>query len=68
MSVQIEAMGADLCRDPVIVQRHMTSLQTIDRLSQHLEQVAAIIGADDPVAAIEQVKLADLKEHLQRAA
>ncbi len=65
MSVQIEGLGADLCADPVIVQRHLTSLQTIDKLAQYLEQIAFILNADNPFTAIDQVRLADLKEHLR---
>ena len=68
MAALVEDLGADLCADPAIVERHLTSLQAIDRLAQHLDQIAAVIGADDPVRAVETVKLSELKTHLANAA
>ena len=68
MARHAEELGAELCADPVVVQEHMTALQTIDRLTQHLDQIAAVISADDPVSAIDDVLLAELKDYLNKAA
>lgn len=68
MAGQAEALGAVLCSDPDVVERHLTSLQVIDQISQHLDQIAHVMAADDPHAAIASVSLSDLKDHLRTAA
>ena len=68
MALQAEDLGAELCSDPDVVTRHLTALQTIDRLAQNISQIAEVISADDPVSAIDHVQLAELKELLRQAA
>ncbi|MAY20929.1 MAG: hypothetical protein CL955_09960 [Erythrobacteraceae bacterium] len=68
IALQAEDLGAELCGDPDVVQRHLTALQSIDRLAQNISQIAAVIAADDPVSAIDDVQLAELKELLRKAA
>ena len=67
MALQVEELGADLCADPVIINNHISSLQTIDRLAQHLDQIADVISSEDPIAAIDRVKLTELQDHLSSA-
>ena len=68
MAAQVEELGAELLVDPDVAQRHLTSLQSLDRWSQQLVQLANVISADDPVAAADGVTLSDLRDHLRRAA
>lgn len=68
IALQAEDLGAELCGDPEVVGRHLTALQSIDRLAQNISQIAAVIAADDPVSAIDDVQLAELKELLRKAA
>ena len=67
MALQVEELGADLCADPGIAVNHMGALQTIDRLAQHLNQIADVIASEDPIGAIERVKLTELQDHLSAA-
>ena len=62
-----EDLGVELCANPAVVEEHLTELQTIDRLVQHLTQIAIVISADDPVSAIDDVLLSDLKEFFSAA-
>ncbi|UAB79548.1 hypothetical protein INR77_07810 [Erythrobacter sp. SCSIO 43205] len=67
MAAQVEEFGAELVTDPDFAQRHLTSLQSLDRWSQELVQLAKVIAADDPVAAAEAVTLSELRDHLRAA-
>lgn len=68
MAAQVEDLGAELVVDPDVAQRHLTSLQSLDRWSQQLVQLANVIAADNPVAAAELVTLSELRDHLRKAA
>lgn len=68
MAKQVEDLGAELVVDPDVAQRHLTSLQSLDRWSQQLVQLANVISAEDPIAAAELVTLSELRDHLRKAA
>lgn len=68
MARQVEELGAELVVDPDVAQRHLTSLQSLDRWSQQLVQLASVISADDPIEAAEKVTLSELRDHLRKAA
>lgn len=68
MAGHAEELGVQLCADPAVVEQHLTELQAIDRLVQHLSQIAIVISADDPVSAIDNVLLTELKDYLSKAA
>ncbi|MHA7818894.1 MAG: hypothetical protein ACX930_04530 [Erythrobacter sp.] len=68
MAGHADELGAELCANPAVVEEHLTALQTIDRLAQHLTQIAIVISADDPVSAIDDVLLTELKDYLSKAA
>lgn len=68
MATQVEELGAELVVDPDVAARHLTSLQSLDRWSQQLVQLANVISAEDPVAAAEEVTLSELRDHLRTAA
>lgn len=64
---EIEGMGLALCSDPDIAARHMEQLQAIDRISQSLRELALVLGASDPQAAIGEIRLGDLRDALEDA-
>jgi hypothetical protein len=62
----LDAMGDALAADPVVVGRHMTSLQTVDIAGQILGHIASVIRSSDRAAAVEQIGMCDLKGRLKR--
>ena len=62
----LDLMGDDLCRDPAIVTRHGTCLQSVDILGQMLGHVATVIRCADPGAAVERIGMGELRARLQR--
>jgi hypothetical protein len=62
----LEGMGDALAADPVVVGRHMTSLQTVDIAGQILGHIAAVVRSSDPAAAVDQIGMCDLKGRLNR--
>jgi len=62
----LDAMGDALAADPIVVGRHMTSLQTVDIAGQILEHIANVIRSSDRAAAVEQIGMCDLKGRLKR--
>lgn len=63
----LDSLGEDLVEDPILLQRHARALQNLDRASQTLEHLGAILNASDRVAAAGQVKMDDLRNRLLRA-
>lgn len=64
---EVEELGNDLCEDAAVAERHLASLQQIDRFAQHLAQLALVIGAPDPASAVGAVSLGELREKLVAA-
>lgn len=64
---EIERLGAILCSDPALVERHVSALQALDMLGQQQLALAAILRADDPQAAIGETPLETLRIRLERA-
>jgi len=62
-----EAMGVALCSDVEVAGRHMEQLQAIDRISQSLRELAHVLAAGDPQAAISEIRLGDLRAALEEA-
>ena len=46
MSTMIEALGVQLCLDPVVAGAHGAELQAIDHTSQKLRAIADLLQAD----------------------
>lgn len=65
---EVEELGNDLCEDAAVAERHLASLQQIDRFAQHLTQLALVIGAPDPASAVGAVSLGELRDRLATAA
>ncbi len=64
---EIERLGAILCSDPALVERHVSALQALDMLGQQQLALAAILRADDPQAAIGDTPLERLRVRLESA-
>ncbi|MEM1195961.1 MAG: hypothetical protein AAGH57_07645 [Pseudomonadota bacterium] len=67
LSHEVEGLGAALCEDPEIASRYLDQLQGVDRIAQSLEQLAQVLRAPQPDAAIETVRMSDLQERLRSA-
>ncbi|MGY6550534.1 MAG: hypothetical protein ACXIT4_01425 [Erythrobacter sp.] len=64
---EIETLGTELCSNPAIIERHIGSLQQLDRCAQVLNQLAQVIEADHPASAIAAVTLEDVRIALEDA-
>ncbi len=62
----IDQMGETLSGDPIVVGRHMVSLQSVDVAGQILGHIANILRSSDPDGAVELVGMCDLKARLKR--
>lgn len=67
LSHEVEGMGVELCADPDIALRHLDQLQAIDRVAQSLAQLALVLRAPRPEAAIDNVRMGDLQARLREA-
>ena len=63
-----EEFGLVLCSDSEVAQRYLVQLQQIDRLAQSLREVAAVLTAPDPGAAVAAIRLGDLRLALETSA
>jgi len=50
LGIIVSDLAEDLAGDPETVRRHMTSLQSVDRLSQTQRAIAELLRADGPLA------------------
>ena len=64
----IELLGAVLCADPVLVDRHMQELQAIDLITQKQRSLGMLLRADCPASALSSIGLDDLKHRLAHLA
>jgi hypothetical protein len=62
----LDSLGEALVEDPHVVQQHMQTLQNLDRASQILDHLAAILGSGDRLGAVQGVAMQDLKARLLR--
>jgi hypothetical protein len=62
----LESLGDRLSNDPVVLQRHHTTLQGFDILGQMLGHLTKVIGAKDKSAAISRIGMQDLQCRLAR--
>ena len=66
LAADAEGFGVVLCTDPAIAARYLEQLQQIDRHAQSLRELAAILNAPVPEAAIAAVRLGSLRSELER--
>lgn len=64
LSVEIDNLGADLCRDAAFVAAHVEGLQAIDLISQKQRSLAALLKAECPKSAADALGLEELKNRL----
>ncbi len=62
----LDQMGDILSADPLVVSRHMTSLQTVDIAGQILGHIANVTRSSDPVDAVDRIGMCELKARLTR--
>jgi hypothetical protein len=62
-----EAFGIVLCSDYDVATRYLVQLQQIDRLAQSLREMANVLAAEDPDAAVAAIRLGELRQMLERA-
>lgn len=62
-----ETFGIVLCSDPDVAGRYLVQLQQIDRLAQSLREMAGVLAASDPRAAVAAIRLGDLRHALEEA-
>lgn len=62
-----EAFGIVLCSDYDVATRYLVQLQQIDRLAQSLREMANVLAAEDPDAAVAAIRLGGLREALEQA-
>lgn len=63
----LDQMGDTLSADPMVVSRHMTSLQTVDIVGQILGHVANVTRSSDPGGAVDRIGMCELKARLTRS-
>lgn len=62
-----EAFGIVLCSDYDVATRYLEQLQEIDRLAQSLREMAGVLAAQDPKAAVAAIRLGELRQALEQA-
>ncbi len=64
---EAEDFGIVLCGDGEVATRYLVQLQQIDRLSQSLREMAEVLSASDPRAAVAGIRLGELRARLEHA-
>lgn len=64
----IDDLGEELTDDPIVVQRHLQAIQTLDRASQILAHLATVLKAPDSLTAAQSIPMQELRERLLRKA
>ncbi|QNP42401.1 hypothetical protein H9L15_08740 [Sphingomonas daechungensis] len=62
----LDALGDELIGDPYVVARHGLPLQRLDRATQILGHLGAIILSDDPEQTVSAIGMEDLRRRLLR--
>ena len=62
----LDQLGDTLSAAPMVVGRHMTSLQTVDIVGQILGRVANVTRSSDPSGAVDRIGMCELKARLTR--
>lgn len=65
LAEESEQFGLVLCNDGDVAHRYLVQLQQIDRLAQSLREVAMVLTAPDPEAAVAAIRLGDLRLALE---
>ena len=63
----IDSIGDELVANPVFVNRYQRAFQNFDLASQILGHLSRVLLAEDQVAAVDRVSMAELKKRLLRS-
>jgi hypothetical protein len=64
----LEAVGDRFIADPLILQRHQSTMQSFDIIGQLLGHLAKVVGSNDKPAAIDRIGMQELRARLKRPA
>ena len=62
----LELVGDRFIADPLILQRHETTMQSFDIIGQLLGHLAKVIGSKDKMEAIDRIGMQELRARLKR--
>ena len=62
----LDVTGNQICGDRLAITRHAVALQSLDKVGQMLGHIASVIRSSDPVSAIDEIQMGDLKARLKR--
>ena len=65
LALEAEDFGLALCSDAAVAGRHLVQLQQIDRLAQSLREMALVLSAKNPDAAVGAICLGKLRAELE---
>jgi len=68
MSEEIEALGAMLCTDPLVLGNHMAALQGIDLMAQKQRWLAAVLSAESHDDEVARISVDSLRERFRPSA
>ena len=63
----VEVLGASLCSDFALMEKHMGSLQGLDLICQTVRQVGLILCEEGTPDSFEHIHLESLRERLEEA-
>ena len=63
---RLEQLGDTLSKEPILLTRYSSQLQSIDLVMQQLGHLTNVVEAEDKSAAAERVTLQDLRQRLTR--
>lgn len=61
LAEESEEFGTVLCSDVAVAGRYLVQLQQIDKLAQSLREMAGVLAAPDPDAAVAGIRLGELR-------
>ena len=64
----LDAVGDRFICDPLILQRHQTTMQSFDIIGQLLGHLAKVVGSKDKNEAIDRIGMQELRARLKRPA
>ena len=63
---KLDALGSELCDDPMIVARHATRLQDLDIATQVLGHLSRLLDSAEPASLLKTIGMDDLRRRLER--
>lgn len=62
----LEAVGDCFVSDPLILERHETTMQSFDIIGQLLGHLSKVVGSKDKLEAIDRIGMQELRSRLKR--